>query len=37
VRVFWAQDALEDRRSIYDYVEAENPLVALYLGVVEEL
>jgi len=31
VRVFWAQDALEDRRSIYDYIEAENPLAALDL------
>ena len=31
MRVFWAQDALEDRRSIYDYIEAENPLAALDL------
>ena len=31
MRVFWAQDALEDRRSIYDYIEAQNPLAALDL------
>jgi len=31
VRLFWTPEALDDRRAIYDYIEADNPLAALNL------
>jgi addiction module RelE/StbE family toxin len=31
VRLFWTPEALDDRRAIYEYVEADNPLAALNL------
>jgi addiction module RelE/StbE family toxin len=31
VRLFWTPEALDDRRSIYDYIEADNPSAALAL------
>lgn len=31
MRLCWAHDALDDRRAIYDYIEADNPLAALNL------
>jgi len=31
VRLFWTPEAIEDRRSIYDYIEADNPSAALAL------
>jgi toxin ParE1/3/4 len=31
VRLYWTPDALDDRRTIYDYIEAANPLAALNL------
>lgn len=29
MRLFWTPDALDDRRAIYDYIEADNPGAAL--------
>ena len=31
MRLFWTHDAVDDRRAIYDYVEADNPRAALTL------
>ena len=31
MRLFWTPEALDDRRAIYDYIEADNPLAALNL------
>ena len=31
MRLFWTPDAVDDRRAIYDYVEADNPRAALTL------
>lgn len=31
MRLFWTPEALDDRRSIYDYIEADNPRAALAL------
>lgn len=31
MRLFWTAEALADRRSIYDYIEADNPSAALAL------
>ena len=31
MRLFWTPEALDDRRAIYDYVEADNPRAALTL------
>lgn len=31
MRLFWTSEALEDRDTIYDYLEARNPLAALDL------
>jgi addiction module RelE/StbE family toxin len=31
VRIFWTPESLDDRRAIYDYIEADNPLAALNL------
>jgi len=31
VRLFWTLEALDDRRAIYDYIEADNPRAALTL------
>ena len=31
MRLFWTSEALDDRRAIYDYIEADNPLAALNL------
>jgi addiction module RelE/StbE family toxin len=31
VRLFWTPEALDDRRAIYDYIEADNPRAALTL------
>jgi len=31
VRLFWTPEAIDDRRSIYDYVESDNPRAALAL------
>jgi len=31
VRLFWTPEALDDRRVIYDYIEANNPSTALAL------
>ena len=31
MRLFWTPEALDDRRSIYDYIEADNPSAALAL------
>jgi len=31
VRLFWTPEALDDRRAIYDYIEADNPRAALML------
>lgn len=31
MRLFWAPEALDDRRAIYDYIEADNPRAALTL------
>ena len=28
MRLFWTPEALDDRRAIYDYIEADNPLAA---------
>jgi len=31
VRLFWTPEAIDDRRSIYDYIEVDNPSAALAL------
>jgi len=31
VKLFWTPEAIDDRRSIYDYIEADNPGAALAL------
>ena len=31
MRLFWTPEALDDRRAIYDYIEADNPSAALDL------
>ena len=31
MRLFWTPEALDDRRAIYDYIEAANPMAALAL------
>ena len=31
MRLFWTPEAIDDRRSIYDYIEADNPGAALAL------
>lgn len=31
MRLFWTPEALNDRRAIYDYIEADNPSAALAL------
>lgn len=31
MKLFWTPEALDDRRAIYDYIEADNPLAALNL------
>ena len=31
MKLFWTREAVEDRRTIYDYIEAENPRAALAL------
>ena len=31
MRPFWTPEAIDDRRSIYDYIEADNPSAALAL------
>lgn len=31
MRLFWTPEAIDDRRSIYDYIEADNPSAALAL------
>lgn len=31
MRLFWTPEALDDRRAIYDYIEADNPSAALVL------
>lgn len=31
MKLFWTLDAVQDRRTIYDYIEAENPIAALAL------
>lgn len=31
MRLFWTPEALDDRRAIYDYIEADNPSAALAL------
>lgn len=31
MRIFWTPESLDDRRAIYDYIEADNPLAALNL------
>jgi len=31
VRLFWTPEALDDRRAIYDHIEADNPSAALAL------
>lgn len=31
MRLFWTPEALDDRRAIYDYIEADNPRAALML------
>lgn len=31
MRLFWTSEALDDRRAIYDYIEADNPVAALNL------
>ncbi|MEO7953054.1 MAG: type II toxin-antitoxin system RelE/ParE family toxin [Polaromonas sp.] len=31
MRLFWTPEALDDRRAIYDYIEADNPRAALTL------
>lgn len=34
MRLFWTPEAIDDRRSIYDYIEADNPSAALALDVL---
>lgn len=29
MKLYWTEDAINDRMSIYEYIEAENPLTAL--------
>ena len=31
MRLFWTPEAIDDRRAIYDYIEADNPSAALAL------
>ena len=31
MKLFWTPEAIDDRRSIYDYIEADNPRAALAL------
>ena len=31
MRLFWTPEAIDDRRAIYDYIEADNPSAALEL------
>lgn len=31
MRLFWTPEALDDRRAIFDYIEADNPMAALNL------
>jgi toxin ParE1/3/4 len=31
MKLFWTPESIEDRRAIYDYVEADNPLAAIDL------
>lgn len=31
MRLFWTPEAVDDRRSIYEYIEADNPRAALIL------
>lgn len=31
MRLFWTPEALDDRRAIYEYIEADNPLAAVRL------
>ena len=31
MRLLWTQESLEDRRAIYDYIEADNPQAAIEL------
>ena len=31
MRLYWTPEAIDDRRSIYDYIEADNPSAALAL------
>ncbi len=31
MRIFWTPEALDDRRAIYDFIEADNPLAAVKL------
>ncbi len=31
MRLFWTPEAIDDRRSIYDYIEVDNPSAALAL------
>ncbi len=34
MRLFWTPEALDDRRAIYDYIEADNPRAALMLDAL---
>ena len=34
MRLFWTQDAVRSRTSIFDYIEADNPAAALALDVM---
>ena len=31
MKLFWTPEAIDDRRAIYDYIEADNPIAALAL------
>ena len=31
MKLFWTPEALDDRRAIYEYIEADNPMAALNL------
>jgi toxin ParE1/3/4 len=31
MKLFWTPESIEDRRAIYDYIEADNPLAAIEL------
>ena len=34
MKLFWTHEALDDRRTIYSYIEAENPRAALQLDAL---